>query len=398
MNILSLGNAHDNFISRLIGKIETRNKGAHPGFLERLILATGFCAELNIRLTTKLFELFTERCAGAKGFPEQRSTTGCESGVSVIIVNWNGGDLLSKCLNSLRTTFLGTELKYELIIVDNGSTDNSEKNPEKHFEPVKLIKLDKNTGFGKANNLAVPTARYDKLLLLNNDVFINRAALLALTRHFEKPDVFAVSPKALHSDGSLSEGHSWCELSEDGPQYFNERQFPENAQVKKTVPTLYAFGGCAMVRKDLFLELGGFDSIYNPFYWEDNDLSFMALKRGYQVLYDPGVSVIHDHGTTSAKLSKFYLLAILVRNETVFLLKNINDRAIFRSVRNGLKHKIRTAVQTKDYSRIIGYILTSMQLPVLALRRIREIRDTVVSDTELFETMDHVRKANEIKS
>ena len=117
--------------------------------------------------------------------------------ISIIIPSWDTKDLLRNCLKSLGSS-------YEIIIVDNNSTDGTVKMIEKEFPDVLLIKNKKNVGFGAANNQGLRKAKGDYLLLLNSDTVIKNKAPLVMAQYLkDNNDVGVVGPKLLNKDGTL---------------------------------------------------------------------------------------------------------------------------------------------------------------------------------------------------
>lgn len=392
MNLLLHSSAHDNIASRIINRVESRARGANPGFLERFLIVSGVCAGWFLLACCRCADFVCRAVFKAnKPVDLKADMKNARDGISVIIVNWNGEDLLRRCLPALDETLARASFQHEVIVADNGSTDGSVSLIEKQFPHVRVLRLKKNLGFGPANNLAAGFARHDLLLLLNNDMLLNADALPVIMGYFSDPDVFAVAPKAVRPDGALAEGHSWCEVEDNGPEFYNERQFPDSPCVKSPAPTLYALGACAMVRKDVFIKLGGFDSLYYPFYWEDNDLSYRALKRGYRVIYDPSATVVHEHGASSRRLSPFYILSVMEKNSMLFFLKNMTDTDLFRSVLKGLRFKLDRAVKEKDYARLMSFILAFLQTPAVIRRRIAECRNVVAGDSDVIKMAQQAR-------
>ncbi|MCD6225484.1 glycosyltransferase family 2 protein [bacterium] len=230
--------------------------------------------------------------------------------ISVVIPNWNGERLLRKNIPLiLRALPKGTEV----IIVDDGSTDGSREYLEKlkKSKRLKVILNKQNRGFIYSCNRGVKEAKGDFIILLNNDVIPQKGFLKPALKHFENPKVFAVS--------------------------FNEQQFGwakiwwrggfihhgVGGRPNKPHISAWASGGSAVYRKSIWEELGGFDPLYHPFYWEDFDLGYRAWKAGYKIIWEPKAIVEHRHESTISKLDKEYVTIIKERNQLLFIWKNI---------------------------------------------------------------------------
>jgi GT2 family glycosyltransferase/glycosyltransferase involved in cell wall biosynthesis len=246
------------------------------------------------------------------------------SAASVVIPNWNGRDLLERYLPSVVEALQGNPAN-EIIVVDNGSTDGSAAYLREHFPDLRVVELPVNLGFGGGSNLGFRAARNDIVVLLNSDMRVDPAFLQPLLDGFTNPQVFAVSCQIFLSDPSkrreetgLTEGR-W----ENGRLRVSHR---DDASVDTLFPCFYAGGGSAAFDRAKFLELGGFDEIFAPFYLEDTDLGFNAWKRGWTVFYQPASVVFHEHrGTIGRKFSSAYIEAVLKKNYLLFAWKNIGE-------------------------------------------------------------------------
>jgi GT2 family glycosyltransferase len=122
--------------------------------------------------------------------------------ISIIIVNWNTRELLCQCLGSIQETSSG--IAYEMIVVDNGSTDGSVRAVREAFPLVRLIANTENLGFARANNQGIRASRGQHILLLNSDTLVRPGALAALVRFLNQhSDVGIVGPELLNTDGTV---------------------------------------------------------------------------------------------------------------------------------------------------------------------------------------------------
>lgn len=253
--------------------------------------------------------------------PDTRPDT---SAASVVIPNWNGRDLLEKYLPSVVEAMSGTPAN-EVIVVDNGSEDGSAEFVRRHFPQVRLVALKENLGFGGGSNAGFAAAKNDIVVLLNSDMRVERDFLQPLLDGFQDAQTFAVSCQIFFSDPNkprqetgLTEG--WWQ---QGGVRVGHRVQPE---ITELFPCFYGGGGSCAFDRRKFLQLGGFDSLYHPFYLEDTDLGYLAWKCGWKVLYQPSSIVYHEHrGTIGKKFSQDYIEGVLRKNFVLFVWKNIHS-------------------------------------------------------------------------
>jgi GT2 family glycosyltransferase len=223
--------------------------------------------------------------------------------VAVVIVNWNGGGLLDRCLQSLDDQRRRPD---HIIVVDNASTDHSLEQAASRIRHVQLIRLAENIGFARANNLAARAASgYDALALLNPDVFADpewlEALVTAADSHreaaaFASRMLMAAAPRYLDGVGDSyhASGRAWRR----GHGVASAAWPPGDAEI---------FGPCAaaaLYRREAFEEVGGFDERYFC-YFEDVDLAFRLRLRGYQCRYVHAAVVQHVGSAVTGRRSDF---------------------------------------------------------------------------------------------
>ena len=246
------------------------------------------------------------------------------SAASVVIPNWNGRDLLEKYLPSVIAA-LADSPRNEIIVVDNGSEDGSAQFLREHFPQVRVLALERNLGFGGGSNAGFQAARNDIVVLLNSDMRVDPNFLQPLLDGFRDDKTFAVSCQIFFSDPAkpreetgLTEG--WWQ---QGSLRVRHRIEPD---IHQLYPCFYGGGGSCAFDRNKFLELGGFDELFQPFYLEDTDLGYLAWKRGWKILYQPASVVYHEHrGTIGKRFSEAYIQTVLKKNFLLFTWKNIHD-------------------------------------------------------------------------
>ncbi|MCD5383882.1 glycosyltransferase [candidate division WOR-3 bacterium] len=287
--------------------------------------------------------------------------------ISVVISSFNGMHLLRKYLPPL----LGAmdELDYEIIIVDDGSKDNTDEFIQREYPSIKLVRLDKNRGFAIANNTGAEMSCGDIILFLNNDMKVTDNFLTPISKYFESSDIFAVSPKVLlpKYDNKINEGLSRASFYRG----LFSLEFPDTGRKRSnTGPmfTLYASGGAMAVDRKKFLSLGGFDDMFSPFYCEDMDISYRAWKRGWKVVYEPNAVVYHYHQSTIGKvLNQKGIDIVTGKNQLLFMWKNLTDNRLFLSHWLWLPRNIVGGLRMRSSALLRNFIYALPQLP-LALR------------------------------
>ncbi|MDQ5984342.1 MAG: N-acetylglucosaminyl-diphospho-decaprenol L-rhamnosyltransferase [Syntrophus sp. SKADARSKE-3] len=221
--------------------------------------------------------------------------------ISVIIVNWNTRDLLKDCLSSVFRTL--TNAAFEVIVVDNGSSDGSVEMVRESFPSVRLIANADNRGFGAANNQALRVMNGRYALLLNSDTVITDQAALRLFSFMEThPEVAMACGQLLNRDGSKQ--HSFASfpnlitITTNTPllEWLFPRRYPSKrydyAEPREVDSPI---GACLMVRKVAMDQVGIFDERYF-FFFEETDWAFAMRRAGWMVYYVPGVFIYHFQG------------------------------------------------------------------------------------------------------
>lgn len=235
--------------------------------------------------------------------------------VTIIIVNWNTVDYLRDCLASIKENVLNPQV----IVVDNGSKDQSRAMVKKHFPEVHLINSGANIGFGRANNLALPYVKTEYIMFLNPDTRILKGSVdKMLTFMKTQPHVGLLGPKMLNIDNSVQQvGSQWYHnpltklieilfLTEE-----TEKKYAKLLRVKDPDTNGYVkkiFGGCFLVRKSIIDKIGCFDERFFM-YCEDVDLCRRIRKAGWEIYYLSDAVILHvGHGADKHTINNFIVL------------------------------------------------------------------------------------------
>jgi len=286
-----------------------------------------------------------------------------------VIPNYNGGRLLEKCLDGLPG---------HVCVVDDASTDNSLKILGNALGHVRVIARKANGGFSAAVNDGIHATESDLVVLLNTDVEVQPGFLDSVLPLFDDPDVFAVSPRIIVPGlGNLDEGAK-TGFWRHGMFYTDQRQ-----GLSGVTPILYTSGCAAVYRRSMLLELGGFDEVYSPFYWEDCDLGYRAWKRGWKSLYQPAGVVNHQHAASISKMNARYVSRVRARNGLLFVWRNIDDPRLISRHKRWLPLVLSRRAAAGDLSFINGWKDAYAHRKQAVQARLRDSRRRVMSDGEI---------------
>jgi GT2 family glycosyltransferase len=303
--------------------------------------------------------------------------------IGVAIPNWNGAEVLPSCLDSVSRAAaragLGADI--EIVVADDGSDDASPLLVRRDFPAVRLVELGRRAGFGAAANAAVERSRSEHVLLLNSDATLDEEFFLAWPQAFADPDTFAVTSWMLRADRqSVDSGRRVAVWDKGLIRHWVV------AERGAAAPSLYASGGGSIYHRARFLELGGFDALYAPMYAEDLDLSYVAWKRGWKVVYEPRCVVYHL-GSHSARraMSERRKYLVETRNHFLFVWKNITDRALLARHLAWLPLRIAAAPFHGRRMLAAGFVAALLRAGAALRRRRATLPFHVVSDRTIFE-------------
>ena len=275
--------------------------------------------------------------------------------LSIVIVSFNTKKLLSDCLSGIFSSLRDANFTYEVLVVDNGSTDGTPDMVQERYPDVKLRKNDKNVGFGKANNQAIDIARGRTILLLNSDTVVLENAIELLYKFSLRHPRSFIAPKLLNVDRTVQTS---C-----GPFFTLAVVFVslflkgDTLRVTRWSPSKvssvdWVSGAAVMAPKHIFLDGLLFDE--NMFlYMEEVDLLYRAKKKGYEVIFYPSAHVVHVGAGSSASGIQTPILNIY-KGLLYFYRKHYGKRKL-RFLKLLLKAKAMLAIA-------VGFILNSKRL------------------------------------
>ena len=286
--------------------------------------------------------------------------------VSVIIANWNGAGVLGECLDSLRRQ---TFTDFEVILVDNGSTDGSVDLAKKHYDnQAKIIELDRNYGYGVANNRGIEAAQGRLIALLNNDAAADEHWLEELVEAARADDARFASPPDAHAGKKDAEGDSSVFtgprigmfaskilnydnrdiidnvghlMYPDGLNRGRGRLEKDDGRFDTPCEALFPSGCAALYRREMLDQIGLFDEDFFA-YGDDTDIGMRGRLAGWGCWYVPTAVVYHRYSATAGEYSA--LKAYLVERNRIFIaLKYLPSSMILASPWHTLKRLIMQA-------------------------------------------------------
>ncbi|WP_430013683.1 glycosyltransferase [Microcystis ichthyoblabe FBCC-A1114] len=237
--------------------------------------------------------------------------------VSIIIPAYNQFAYTFNCLESLSVN-LSSDLAYEIIIVNDASTDDTLEQLATLVKGIKVLTNAENSGFIRSCNYGASQAKGQYLYFLNNDTRILENCLESLLKLIvNNPQVGAVGSKLIYANSKQQEAGGIIWNSADGWNY-GRLDSPDEPEYNYVRPVDYCSGASLLVPTELFKQLGGFSQDFIPAYYEDTDLCFAIRELGYQVLYQPQSNIIHYEGITSGTDLSSGIKQYQVINQTKF--------------------------------------------------------------------------------
>lgn len=246
--------------------------------------------------------------------------------VVIIILNLNKKEDTLKCLESV---FRLDYSPYEVVVIDNGSTDGSVEAISNAFPEVHLIRSNNNLGAAGGRNLGIEYAnnnfQYNYLFFLDNDTLVERESLIELIKAIRKdkqiglviPKSYIMSlPHLIASAGGIGINFYTGSIYDVGSGEVDKEQYDQSRCVTSC-------GGLFLAKKEVFSQIRWFDEIFNPYGWEDVDFSLRARKGGFKILYVPKALIYHKGGKAGRGLLPEYE-KYKVRNFFILMKRHTN--------------------------------------------------------------------------
>ena len=234
--------------------------------------------------------------------------------VRVCILNWNGGEVLHRCIDSL---LLNTTQEFKITIIDNASTDNSLNNIKSNVE---VIRLDENYGYSKGYNLGIEkiSKNDEYIVLLNYDTVVSSNFISSLLNQIKingKKYIYGVKILYKNNKNLIWYAGGEVDLSKGIISHIGLREDAENYNVLKK--TDYVTGCCLVIHKENYQKLNGFDTIFFM-YNEDVDFCIRAKDIGLECLYLPNPLVYHNVSLSTG--GNYSIKKILLKSKSSYVL------------------------------------------------------------------------------
>ncbi|MEC7936137.1 MAG: glycosyltransferase family 2 protein [Candidatus Neomarinimicrobiota bacterium] len=317
--------------------------------------------------------------------------------VSIIIPHWNGIDILSECIDSLNNTEYSN---FEIIVVDNYSSDESVKWLKANHPKIKIIENDKNYGYAGGCNRGINNSKGDYIVFLNNDTIHKKDWLSNLVTFMNKhPDCAAVQPKILnyyerdkfdYAGGAGGHMDILCYPFARG-RLFLEQEI-DNNQYDDDAPCFWASGTAIMVRKEFFLEVEKFDENFFA-HMEEIDLCWRLQLKGHNIYVNPK-SVIYHKNAVSLPMTSIKKFMLNHRNSLMMLLSNykVLTTLYLFPIRYMLELvAILYALTKLDFRHMFGVIQAHLwilfHIHIIFYKRIKINRLRTIGDYEIMKSM-----------
>lgn len=266
---------------------------------------------------------------GAPHFPlraARRSSILIAVKYAAIIANWNGAGVIERCLGSVQAAARRAGEPIHILAVDDASSDDSADTIARLFPSVELLRLPQNLGYARAVNLGMAQVDAPWVFLLNNDLALQAdyfERMIAARRAAESPELFTIGSKTLEWE-THAPNHAGMRAAWRGGMIVQE-----GFDAEALVPADFVQSGSSLVDREKFLALGGLSALFHPGYWEDYDLCYQALRRGWKCLYEPRAVAYHWGKRSMRSLLGDYRLALTIkRNHLLFNWANLGDGAL----------------------------------------------------------------------
>ena len=253
----------------------------------------------------------------------QKGSDGQVVDMSIVLVCWNNKAYLDPCLKSLYEG--GLKSSFDVIVVDNGSTDGSQQMLAEKYPQVMLIQNAGNVGLGKASNQGIEATNGRHVLLLNNDTIVNGPALDVLVEYLDAhPEAGATAGKLLNPDGSFQSGFApFSTLLEEFliVTHIGERLwagYPSHGDSNEIKATGWMSSACLLVRRAALDKIGLLDESYF-IYGDEADLQYRLNKAGWKVVFLPNSSISHFGGRS---MDRWKRRKMVYRGKMMFYKKN----------------------------------------------------------------------------
>ncbi len=239
--------------------------------------------------------------------------------ISFVIPNYNGNHLLEKNIPSWIAAAHTSRIDFEIIVVDDASTESPEPLLKKKFPEIRLIKNNINKGFAPTANAGILKAKKDLVFLVNNDISIAPDYFESQFRYFDDPQTFGVMGRIMTEDGSaIRDAAKYPQLGIGGI-HATTNYIPITTGYNDSLFTFFISGANALLDRQKIVQIGGLDEAFAPFYNEDVELSLRAWRLGWTCYYENQAVCFHPLSTTINSYHKKSDIRVIALRNRMYL-------------------------------------------------------------------------------
>ncbi len=285
--------------------------------------------------------------------------------VSVIVLSLNGEKVIEACLRSLQETVYPD---WEILVINNGSTDRTPDIVATQFPKVRLINLPQNRGFAGGNNVGIKESTGQIVILLNDDTTVESNWIAEIVKEMVKSEKVGIAGcKIYYPDGKTLQ-HAGGFINNHGLSNHYGKGELDRYQYDTVRDVDYVMGAAIAIKREVLNKLGLLNENYRPIYFEETEYCFRARKIGYRVVYIPS-SVIYHHESQTTVIGSEGFFYKYHKNRIRFMLKNFTAEQLARAIEPEFRWlcRIRHGIELKPLLKAYG--LNLIQLPLTLLER-----------------------------
>jgi len=317
--------------------------------------------------------------------------------VSIVIPTWRGRHLLESYLPSVIEASAayrdckGAEIEI-IIVEDAGGDDTVQWLSARYGEEIRVFEHDKNQGFCAACQTGFENARFPIVLLLNNDVRLDRDCIAPFVIHFNDPSVFAVTGKMFNQIGNaFCNGGKIAQFRKGMWSSYLNYDVAASCGAYEPLLSFAAIGAFSAYDRNKFLDIGGFDPLTAMY--EDIEISYRAWKRGWLVRYEPCSVAYHDAGQTMKRRYKYGSGDVLARRSRILMhWILLHDRDMFGMHMASIAIRFLTSWLWLDWSFYWALFTGLRSFGAIRNKRKENRYKALRSDREIFRLLEHFRR------
>ena len=288
--------------------------------------------------------------------------------IAVIVLSFNGAKVIRPCLEALIASDYANR---EIIVVDNGSSDETASIVCRRFPAARVISTGKNLGFAGGNNVGIAATDADVVILLNDDTTVMPDMIGAIAKFAaSEPDVGIIGCKILYPDGRTIQ-HAGAAILPNGlTRHYGYGEHDEG-QYDRVFDVAYVTGAAIAIKREVLDRLGPLDAGYFPIYFEEVEYCERARRLGYRVAYLPSAVLLHHESQVTVKASSGFFVRYH-RGRLRYVLKNFAAKELLRFVKEEVHWLRKGGFREQGGPLVLAYIKTLLKLPMILWARRRD--------------------------